>query len=106
MASKIDDRIKDIETKLLKMKAQKKAQESAKAARDSKQKRAADTRKKILVGAAVLSEAANDPIFAASLAMILEARITRDDDRKISGLEPLLVQPGQKTDGVKNANAA
>lgn len=102
MASKIDERIKAVEVKLAEMKAQKKAQEAGRVLRESKKNRAADTRHKILVGAAVLSEAANDKEFAASLAMILEVRLTRLDDRKIAGLEPLIVPPRQTNEETEN----
>lgn len=102
MASKIDERIKSVEAKLAEMKARKKAQEAARISRESKKNRAAETRRKILVGAAVLSEAANDPTFAASLAMILEVRLTRPDDRKTAGLEPLIAPPGQTNEETEN----
>lgn len=102
MASRIEERIKSIEAKLAEAKRMKKAQEALKAAKLTKAERAADTRKKILVGASVLLEAANDPVFSASLAMILEARLTRDDDRKLLGLEPLPARPGQRIEGAEN----
>lgn len=55
--------------------------------------RKADTRKKILVGAVVLGEAANRPEIDRWLRKLLEQRLTKDRDRALFGLGPMTTVP-------------
>ncbi len=52
-------------------------------ARQKQQQRKDDTRRKILIGGAVLKEAQADPEFQQALQAILDKHITRDHDRKL-----------------------
>lgn len=56
----------------------------------SKQKRRKDTRRKILAGAAVLSEAEGRPNFKTFLHKLLDRFLTKQDDRALFGLPPRL----------------
>jgi hypothetical protein len=66
--------------------------------RDRTRKRRQDTRRKIIAGALVLSEA--DPAIQAWLSRTLEKVLTRDDERALFGLAPLPAEPSapQKAD--------
>ena len=58
-------------------------------------KRKADTRRKILAGAAVLDESEHNAKYKTALYGLLERFLTRDDDRALFGFEPLPVSPEQ-----------
>ena len=53
------------------------------------QKRKANTRRKILAGAAALDEAEHSPKYKAQLQKLLGRFLVRPDDRALFGLEPL-----------------
>jgi hypothetical protein len=57
-------------------------------------KRRADTRRKVLAGAAVLEWAKRDNDFAAKLDTELKAFLVRDADRELFGLPPLITNNG------------
>jgi glucose/arabinose dehydrogenase len=68
--------------KLEKQKAQIEARLKALEARESAERRKKDTRRKIVVGGAVLAHAAHDPAFAETLRAVLGVAVTRLADRK------------------------
>lgn len=82
----LEDRIAAAEQRLARLKAE----AARRRARAEKVERARDTRRKILVGAVALAEAARDPAFDARLRELLNAALTRPDDRELLGLRPLL----------------
>ncbi|NZD59356.1 mobilization protein [Sphaerotilus montanus] len=94
-ATKHDDRIKALETKLAQAKALRAKEEARARAAEAAAKRTADTRRKILAGAAVLAEIEHDPERSAWLNSVLARQLTRADDRALFGLDPLriLVEP-------------
>ncbi len=85
MAS-IDDRIAALETKLKQERAKKQQIEARKRAAESKAKRSQDTRRKILVGAAILAKVERGEWPRDKLLAMMEATLTRDDDRALFGL--------------------
>lgn len=72
MARTIDQQIAEAEAKLARLKTRQKASE---------------TRRKIIVGSVVISDALKDPVAARALAAILRRTVTRDVDLKeVAGL--------------------
>ena len=59
--------------------------------RENAEKKKADTRRKILTGAAVLDEAAKHPKFKADIDKLLGRFLKRADERALFGLPPLPV---------------
>lgn len=90
----IDERIATLEAKLKQEKARKQLIEARKRAAESKLKRSQDTRRKILVGAAILAKVERDEWPEAKLLALLDATLTRADDRALFGL-PLRTEPDQ-----------
>lgn len=82
----IDERIAKLEASLKQAKAKKQQIESRKRAVESKQKRTLDTRKKILIGAAIQSMIERGQWTADNLQQIMDQTLTRDDDRSLFGL--------------------
>lgn len=76
------ERIEATETKLQKMREQKRAADALRAARDQKRQRAEDTRRKILAGAIAMAE----PGLRELLLEVLGQRLTRPDDRALFNL--------------------
>ena len=58
-------------------------------------KRKADTRRKVLAGAAVLDESEHNAKYKTALYGLLERFLTREDDRALFGFEPLPASPEQ-----------
>lgn len=77
----IEDKIAALETKLKQAKAQKQQIEVRKRAAESKAKRSQDTRRKILVGAAILAKVERGEWPQDKLLAMLDAALTRPDDR-------------------------
>ena len=94
MAS-IDERIAALEAKLKQEKAKKQQIEARKRAAESKAKRSQDTRRKILVGAAILAKVERGEWPQDKLLALLDASLTRADDRALFDLPA--VQPQQPT---------
>ena len=82
----IDDTIATLEAKLKQAKAKKQQIEARKRAIDRKRTRSEDTRRKILVGAAVLGRVERGEWPEASLLTMLDATLIRADDRALFGL--------------------
>jgi hypothetical protein len=79
----IEERIAALETKLKQEKAKKQKIEARKRAVESKAKRSIDTRRKILVGAAILSKVERGEWSQDKLLAMLDAALTRPDDRAL-----------------------
>ena len=86
--SSIDDTIDTLTKKLKQAKAKKQQIEAKKRAAESKIERAKDTRRKILVGAAILAKVERDEWPEAKLLAMLDSTLTRADDRALFGLSP------------------
>lgn len=82
----IDDRIAALESKLKQEKARKQKIEARKRAVESKAKRSMDTRRKILIGAAILAKVERGEWPHDKLLAMLDAALTREDDRELFGL--------------------
>ena len=81
--SKLEDRIAAAEEKLKTLKAQHVRAATKQRARDAKQQRRDDLRRKILVGAVVLDLVDRGEIKTALLAQWLKETLTRDEDRAL-----------------------
>jgi hypothetical protein len=82
----IEDRIAVLEAKLKQEKAKKQKIEALKRAAESKARRSIDTRRKILVGAAILSKVERGEWPQDKLLAMLDASLTRADDRALFDL--------------------
>lgn len=89
----IDERITVLETKLKQEKAKKQKIEALKRAAESKTKRSMDTRRKILVGAAILAKVERGEWPQDKLLAMLDASLTRSDDRALFDLPALPETP-------------
>jgi len=98
VAAKLDERITGLEEKLKQLRTRQQRIEARKRALLSRRERAADTRRKILVGAIVLAKVEQGEIDAGLLRGWLDAALTRDDDRRLFGFE-VVVQKGAHTEG-------
>ena len=83
----IDDKITKLETQLKQAKAQRQKVEARKRAATSKMTRQQDTRKKILVGAAILAKVERGEWPKEKLLAMLETTLTRADDRALFDLQ-------------------
>ena len=83
----IDDKITKLETQLKQAKAQRQKVEARKRAATSKMTRQQDTRKKILVGAAILAKVERGEWPKEKLLAMLETTLTRADDRALVDLQ-------------------
>ena len=91
----IDDTIATLETKLKQAKAKKQQLEARKRSVESKKKRSDDTRRKILVGAAILAKVERGEWPKARLLDMMSQTLTRPDERALFNLDG-------KTGNVKN----
>jgi hypothetical protein len=87
MTAKINERIQMLETKLEQLKVRRQRLEARKKALLSKRQRAADTRRKILVGAIVLAKVEQGEFEQRTLRRWLDKALTRADDRALFGLD-------------------
>lgn len=83
---KAQQRVKDLEEKLKQAKALKQKVEARAKAAENKQKRAADTRRKILVGAAILAKVERGEWPKDKMLEMMGQQLTRDDDRALFNL--------------------
>ena len=90
----IDERIAALEAKLKQEKAKKQHIEAHKRTMEAKKMRSEDTRRKILVGAVILARVERGEWPQEKLLAMLDAVLTRDDDRALFDLAP--IQPAQK----------
>ena len=86
MAAKLDERITGLEVQLKQLRTRQQRIEARKRALLSRRERAADTRRKILVGAIVLAKVEQGELDAGLLRGWLDQSLTRKDDRELFGL--------------------
>lgn len=86
---KAQQRVKDLEEKLKQAKALKQKAEARVKATETKQNRANDTRKKILVGAAILAKVERGEWPKEKLLDMMGQQLTRPDDRILFELPPI-----------------
>ena len=86
MAAKLDERITGLEVQLKQLRTRQQRIEARKRALLSRRERAADTRRKILVGAIVLAKVEQGELDAGQLRGWLDAALTRCDDRALFSL--------------------
>ena len=84
--AKLDERITGLEEKLKQLRTRQQRIEARKRALLSRRERAADTRRKILVGAIVLAKVEQGELDAGQLRGWLDAALTRADDRALFSL--------------------
>jgi len=85
-ATKRATRIAALEDRLRQLKAREQAAEARRRTLESRRKRKDDTRRKILVGAIVLTKVEHGEMDRALLGRWLEQGLVRDDDRALFGL--------------------
>jgi len=81
--ARIEDKIAALEAKLKQAKAARQQIEARKRAADSRLKRSQDTRRKILVGATILAKVERGEWPQDKLLAMLDAALTREDDRAL-----------------------
>ena len=87
---KIESSIEAQKKKLAQLQAKRQAIEARDKAAEQKEKRAIDTRRKILLGSFVLSRASMISLSTLNIGgAALSDYLTRDDDRALFGFEPL-----------------
>jgi hypothetical protein len=86
VAAKLDERITGLEQQLKQLRTRQQRIEARKRALLSRRERAADTRRKILVGAIVLAKVEQGELDADLLRGWLDQALTRKDDRELFGL--------------------
>jgi len=89
VVAKLNERITGLEEKLKQLRTRQQRIEARKRALLSRRERAADTRRKILVGAIVLAKVEQGELDAGLLRGWLDQALTRKDDRELFGLEVL-----------------
>jgi len=98
----IDDTIATLEAKLKQAKARKQQLEARKRAAESKRQRADDTRRKILVGAAILAKVDRGEWPRSRLLEMMGQTLTRPDDRALFDLdgkaEDVKAEPAQASE--------
>ncbi len=83
----IAERIEATKAKLKQLAAQKRQVEARQRAEDSKRLRSQDTRRKILIGAAILAKVERGEWPKERLLALLENTLTRENDRALFGLD-------------------
>jgi hypothetical protein len=93
--TQLTDRIAALEAKLKNLKARQQKDDSRKRTLESRRGRKADTRRKILIGAIVLTRLDQGRLPKQEVTAWLDQALTRSDDRELFGLPPLagVVQP-------------
>jgi hypothetical protein len=86
IALSIEEQIKKQQEKLVQLKARKQAIEARAKASESKKERADDTRRKVLIGAAVLDQWKSNPEAQERTKQMMDKFLTRDNDRKLFDL--------------------
>ena len=89
----IDDKISKLEDQLKQAKAQRQKVEARKRAAAAKLTRQQDTRKKILVGAAILAKVERGEWPKDKLLAMLDVALTRADDRALFDLQAPAIKP-------------
>lgn len=89
MAAKLDQQIESLEKRLKQAKERKRMIEARKRSAEAAKKRADDTRRKILIGAAILAKVERGDWPEDKMLAMMNETLTRDDDRALFGLDPL-----------------
>jgi hypothetical protein len=89
----IENTIASLEAKLKQAKAKKMQIEARKRALEAKEERAKDTRRKILVGAAILAKVDRGEWPKDKLLTMLDSALTRSDDRELFSLPEVTEKP-------------
>lgn len=89
----IDDRIADLERRLKQAKALKQQQIARERAVEKRRQRSEDTRRKILVGAVILTKVEHGEWPKERLYELMDKALTRADDRALFELLPVLSEP-------------
>ena len=84
--AKLDERISGLEEKLKQLKTRQARLDARKRALASRQERKSDTRRKILLGAIVMSRIDQGKLEQKTVNAWLDAALTRPDDRALFGL--------------------
>ena len=92
----VDDRIADLQNKLKIEKAKKSKIEARRRSAEAKKRRADDTRRKILIGAVILSRVESGNLPSERFNKMMDNYLIRDDDRALFGLPPKEVNPESK----------
>jgi len=87
--ARLADRIATLEAKLKEAKAKQQQIEARQRAADAKRTRQQDTRRKVLVGALILSRVERGEWPREKLLAMLDAALTRADDRALFELPPI-----------------
>lgn len=87
--ARIDQQIEALEKRLKQAKERRRMIEARKRAAESAKKRADDTRRKILIGAAVLAQVERGEWSEDKLHAMMASALIRTDDRALFGLDPL-----------------
>ncbi len=85
--TELDERIKQAEERLKQLKARKQQLEARKRAIEAKKNRSDDTRRKILLGAAILQKVESGEWKRERMLALLDAMLTRPADRALFGLD-------------------
>jgi hypothetical protein len=93
MAKKLDDQIAEIQEKLKRLKLVQNARAERDKAKSKKRQRKEDTRRKILIGAIVLTKIEQGAMDEKQLKGWLDKALTRADDRALFGLSPKPASP-------------
>lgn len=91
--ARLADRIATLEAKLKEAKAKQQQIEARQRAADAKRYRQQDTRRKVLVGALILSRVERGEWPREKLLAMLDAALTRADDRALFELPPVPEKP-------------
>lgn len=89
MAAKLDQQIESLEKRLKQAKERKRMIEARKRSAEAAKKRADDTRRKILIGAAILAKVERGDWPEEKMRAMMDETLTRPDDRALFGLDPL-----------------
>lgn len=106
---KIVERIGALEERLKQLKAKQQKIDARKRAKETRQARQAETRRKFLAGAIVLAQVERDAIANAQFRQWLDDSLDRDEDRALFDLPPAARRPtpdGPSISGDKNAASA
>jgi septal ring factor EnvC (AmiA/AmiB activator) len=90
----IENTIASLEAKLKQAKAKKQQIEARKKALETREERAKDTRRKILVGAAILAKVDRGEWPKDKLLAMLDSALTRPDDRSLFDLPEAMEKAG------------
>ena len=88
----IEDTIKALEKKLAQAKERAKKIEAARKAREAKSERSKDSRRKTLLGVAVLQAVKQGRLSEGQMLSLVDSGLTRDHERAVFGLPPLAQQ--------------